>query len=773
MMTPPLPYRLLLFVLLVTGCWGSSQAEPIYPLLSPAAVVRLRAQLHQSRPDTHRVKLLLQLSNHLLSSFNELGTDLDSVAAYAQQAQRLSNQLHFGAGRMGSLYVLGQWRLAQADTLGRPLLRQGIQLSRARGDRTAEALGWYYLAESYPLGPDNAYRKLANYQRSRAIYQQLGARREATYLLKSIADAHLQQGDLARCISELTQVLASYRALGGHQPLHYTYNLLHAAHERAGNYKEALRCQLAAIESAQASRDTVSISGFYSDVANLYNDLGQQEMALKFQRKALVNAQQTMAVSTGILAAGRISQLFLAWDQPQRALRQFLTDTKPFRITESDSLTYIYFLTDCYVEMGRYQLAERGLVRYWSVPARRSDALATHLMHQQFGKLYYHTKQYDKCRWHLQQVLHRMEQSGTTAALELSRVHLLLFGVDSAQGRFPAAIAHYQRYKALTDSIFNEKKNKQLASLQIQYDTHKKEQNIALLTKTNQVQQARIRQREFQRNAGLAGAALLALLLGLGYNRYRLKQRATRLLEAQQQEINRKNASLEQLVGEKQNLLEEKEDLLQEKDWMLKEIHHRVKNNLQVISSLLNTQADYLRDPAALAALRESQNRVQAMALVHQQLYQSDSVALVNMQAYIQEITERLLESFDCFDRVREQLDVAHLELDVALATPLGLIINESITNALKHAFPQGRAGTLSICLQPLESQRYELLIADDGVGLPPGFDPARSQSLGLTMIKGLSKQLNGVLHLSQGPGMQLRLQFAVARQHAPAAAFA
>jgi two-component sensor histidine kinase len=216
---------------------------------------------------------------------------------------------------------------------------------------------------------------------------------------------------------------------------------------------------------------------------------------------------------------------------------------------------------------------------------------------------------------------------------------------------------------------------------------------------------------------------------------------------------------LERLVGEKQ-------DLLEEKDWMLKEIHHRVKNNLQIINSLLTTQAAYLLEPTALEALRESQNRVQAIALVHQKLYQSDSVARVNMQEYIQEITELLLESFDISESVRPQLDVALVELDVALAIPLGLIINEAITNTLKHAFPPPRTGTLTIQLRPIEALRYELRIADDGVGLPPGFDPARAESLGLTMIMGLSRQLGGVLHLTpQAPGAQLILHFEVARK--------
>jgi two-component sensor histidine kinase len=110
------------------------------------------------------------------------------------------------------------------------------------------------------------------------------------------------------------------------------------------------------------------------------------------------------------------------------------------------------------------------------------------------------------------------------------------------------------------------------------------------------------------------------------------------------------------------------------------------------------------------------------------------------------------------------------VELDVALATPLALIINEAITNALKHAFPQQRPGTLTIRLQPLGAPRYELLIADNGVGFPPGFDAARSQSLGLTMLQGLSKQLDGVLAISAaGPGVQLTLHFEVTRRHARA----
>jgi len=344
---------------------------------------------------------------------------------------------------------------------------------------------------------------------------------------------------------------------------------------------------------------------------------------------------------------------------------------------------------------------------------------------------------------------------------------LLLYKVDSAQGNLPSAIAYYKRYKAINDSIYSEKNSKQMAALQVQFDTEKREQNIALLTKQSLMQQMTIRQREFQRNVVLGGAVLLVLLLGLGYNRYRLKQRSSRLLEqkqhaleAQQAEINRKNKALEEVLGEKDQLLEERQGLLVEKDWMLKEIHHRIKNNLQVVSSLLATQSRHLHDPQAVAAIRESQNRVQVMALLHQKLYQADNIGRVNLADYGREIVTYLVESFDRQQSVKTQLALAPVELETTLATPLGLIINEAVTNALKHAFPPPRRGTLTVSLTTLAPQLYQLTTTDDGVGLPPGFDLKRSRSLGMVIIKGLSRQIDGQLAVTTADGVQLSLQF-------------
>jgi two-component sensor histidine kinase len=360
-------------------------------------------------------------------------------------------------------------------------------------------------------------------------------------------------------------------------------------------------------------------------------------------------------------------------------------------------------------------------------------------------------------------------------------IHLMRFKVDSAGASYPAAIKHYQHYKALNDSIFNETQSKQIAQLSIGYETEKKEQDIKLKEKNIALLQEQSKVQQTQRNALVGGTALLLLMLGLIYNRYRLKRRSNKLLESQQQVlqnqqkvIGEKNSHLSELlrekdslIGEKDSLLVQKDTLLTEKDllltekeWLLKEIHHRVKNNLQVVMSLLDSQADSLQDKAALSAIQESQHRVQAMALIHQKLYQSESLARIPMAEYIEEVVAYLSDSYSLYQPIRFDVEVEDIELDVTLAVPLGLIINEAITNAFKYAFPQERDGTITVRLHRVEEAIYELVIADDGVGLPANYDPSRSRSLGMTLIHGFSRQLGAKLTITNHHGLSFSLLF-------------
>jgi two-component sensor histidine kinase len=185
-----------------------------------------------------------------------------------------------------------------------------------------------------------------------------------------------------------------------------------------------------------------------------------------------------------------------------------------------------------------------------------------------------------------------------------------------------------------------------------------------------------------------------------------------------------------------------------------------VKNNLQIVMSLLNSQADSLQDQAALLAIQESQHRVQAMALIHQKLYQAEGMARIHMPAYIEEVVAYLTDSYRLEQGVCFYAEADDIELDVTQAVPLGLIINEAITNALKYAFPGGRAGRVVVALQRLDGASFRLTVADDGVGLPEGYDPSQSRSLGMTLLHGFSAQLGGQLTIASPPGLTITLQF-------------
>lgn len=331
---------------------------------------------------------------------------------------------------------------------------------------------------------------------------------------------------------------------------------------------------------------------------------------------------------------------------------------------------------------------------------------------------------------------------------------------DSAGKNYQSALKHLSQYLHLKDSLLNVTKQRQLKQLELQYQTAQKDhqiqaggKNINLLTAQNKLINNNLQQAKFIRNIVIGVAAIAAIMCIISYLQYRLKQRANLRLQLQEKAINQKNDLLQNIAGQKDNLLEEKELLI-------KEIHHRVKNNLQVVISLLNTQSAYLNDPQASAAIRQSQHRMQSISLIHQKLYQSESRALINIKEYTSELVQYLQQSFYTSGRITFKLDVADIELDVLRAVPLGLILNEAITNAIKYAFPTNTGGNIEITLSCTEGQQLKLSVTDDGQGLPPTLSVDLCKSLGINLIKGMCKQIGGKLAIQNKKGVMVTIAF-------------
>jgi len=200
---------------------------------------------------------------------------------------------------------------------------------------------------------------------------------------------------------------------------------------------------------------------------------------------------------------------------------------------------------------------------------------------------------------------------------------------------------------------------------------------------------------------------------------------------------------------------------LKEKEVLLKEIHHRVKNNMQVISSLLNLQSRRVKDPAVGEMLRESQRRIRSMALIHERLYQSSDLSRIEFSDYIRNLATHLFHSYQIdTSRIQLKIEADKIFLNINTAIPCGLIVNELISNALKHAFPNGRKGRLEIELHRVDKDGCILRVADDGVGFPEGLDLRRTETLGMQIVSTLVDQVEGRLEISRHNGTEFRLEF-------------
>ncbi len=204
-------------------------------------------------------------------------------------------------------------------------------------------------------------------------------------------------------------------------------------------------------------------------------------------------------------------------------------------------------------------------------------------------------------------------------------------------------------------------------------------------------------------------------------------------------------------------------DSHREKTALLKEVHHRVKNNLQIVISLLGLQANRSKNPEVLAIFKDTQNRIRSMALLHEVLYRSGNLAQISFAVYIEDFLRHIAASYGrAAQRIKLERRVGDIQLPLNLAVPCGLIVNELVTNALKHAFPGGRAGKILVELARVEEEEVSLSVCDNGTGLPPEARSSASSTLGLTLVSELSRQLSGRLTMERpdGGGTVFRIRF-------------
>ena len=757
--------RRSVFFFLFWGIW--LLREPVaHAQAKTHSIDSLKVLLQQSRPDTNRANLLLEMARSYILKPGEQASDLDTALLLVRQGYSVSRYLTYEKGQ-GVAYLIGAQAYRESGNTRQARRFGQTAIHRfAKNRHVAElAAAYMELGNTYGSSDEDIKQRIKYYERALPLFQQVGNKEREATTLRELADFYHILLNTTKAIELLKKSLAIYKQIN-YPNLQGVYDLLGVLYNTTGDFRMGTKYGLLALKTAEQQNDTtLQLCTIYNRIGINYDDAHDHKQAIHYFLRSLDVARRYNDLpSIGLVGANlgtsyfKSGQYDLAIAFLSKLKKEYTAPDLYFDIRVNSLFLKIYQNKNQYKQAQYYynQLIDQVALFKKAYPGY----LSIILVYPPLIDFLINTHQLDQVKPLLKEHHENATVMGNKGIIATS--HLMQFRLDSAQGNYLTAINQYKTYKSLQDSLYSENKNKEIARLNVEFQTEKREQqlhlnqkNIQLLTSTNRAQKSR---NEVERNSMVGGAVLLSLLLGLTYNRYRLKQRTNQQLETKQRLIDQKNKSLHEVLIDKEQLLEERE-------WMLREIHHRVKNNLQVISSMLNSQFDFLNDPTALAAIRESQNRVQVMALIHQKLYQSDNLAQINMQEYIHEIVDYLIESFDRFNTIHPQVASVDVQFDVALATPLGLIINEAVTNSLKYAYPQNRPGTVIVTLTSVEEQTYRLIISDDGVGLPAGFDIARSNSLGLTMIRGLSKQIKGQLEITQENGVEISLLFSVAKK--------
>lgn len=343
------------------------------------------------------------------------------------------------------------------------------------------------------------------------------------------------------------------------------------------------------------------------------------------------------------------------------------------------------------------------------------------------------------------------EAAGLTKEYGLTQgiadAHLELSDLFAAAGGTDSALAHLRSHLQWRDSVYSEERAKAMADAEQRYASGRKDLEI-------ERNKAQLERRGMVINA-VAAIAVLALIAGLlAFRAYRMKRRWA-------EELARKNA----VINEQ----------LKEKEVLLREIHHRVKNNLQTITSLLRLQSRSLKGEEGRNAIEDAMSRVRSMSLIHQDLYHRPGLTSVDMGAYMTKLTNALLRSHGMEQRIDAHVEVGTLELDVEPAVTLGLVANELITNALKHAFPGDRSGALWITLTE-EGEEIRLEVRDNGIGFEPGAVTIAKEGAasGVDIVHAMAGALQAELSIKREKGTRVRLRFrhnsrvAAPAQHAP-----
>lgn len=704
----------------------------------------LKNLLDQTNIPKERMTLLAELTDQLYRAKPKIALD------YALEALSIAvplNDLEIQAKSQFSLIYI-YYFLAKADE-GITAGLAATKLARQLEDPILEADSYYILGYHY-------YDKGAIDQAKNAYQQCLDISKNHDYssgfgkAAKGLGDLCESSGDYQAAIEYYKKGLKIARTENNQRAIVIAHNDLGRIYDQMGSYERGLEYYIEGLKIAEEAQDNRLMASLNSNIASLQYFQNNYNKALEYIQKAkllFANNEDNAGLAKVAQTMGNIAFMQEQYDTALARFSECLNIQEKRK--NQRGLSFAYFnLAKTYLEKGDEDKGLEFHLKSLKIREEINFQLGIASSSLEVGNIYQDRKQqYQKALPYLQRSLALAEETG--AYTEMNDAYSALARCYGKMGNYRQAYDYQERYRETRDSLFNQDRNKSIANMQVRYDTEKKEAQISTLTQEATLM-AGIQQKDQQVKILLAiGLFLLLGLAFLFWNQSRLKQKANAQLSIKNKEIAQKSEALALS--------------LQEKEVLLREVHHRVKNNLQMVSSLLNLQASEVQNETVLASIREGKSRVEAMSLIHENLYQSDQIKEVDIAQYLKQLLGHLGMAFAQKGKsIKVNLSAEHIRFNIDTAIPLGLVINELVTNAYKYAFTGQDIGQIDVQIQPISEHTYELTIADNGQGMPTDFEIKKTNSLGLRLVNMLSTlQLKGDFdyHFDHGSLFKVRFQ--------------
>jgi two-component sensor histidine kinase len=687
----------------------------------------LTAAIENAPESLQKAKLLFQRSKAWPNSMAERSIgDAQQALPYFQQAgdkvliTEAYLQMAFGYSR--------QERFKEALALDDEAYDVAQSINYVKG----MAIALSHKARNYIAGRN---RPLAEkyYLASISLLKKAGLERESIPSYNGLGIIYRQNGQLQRSISYLDTTIQLSTKYKNTPALAQAYMNKANTFTLLANYEEALKLHHQSLEIKEKLKDQLGILQSYNNMANTLKMMNQYQESIGYYQKAIVLAKK-LKINTSL--GNNYSNLAVTYIQAKKSLdsvpyffEQAIATFKKIGDKSGEALAmhnYGNFLTDNDKDQDRAEnYLKQALAIRTSLNAKHDMASSM----SSLGALYSKTARRNDAEKMLLQSLKLLKTENSNKKKE---TFLRLAAHYKSTGDFEEAYKYQAEYAALKDTLLTENEVVNALKAQGKYEIQTRNTALALAHKNKELAELKMAKQN-QQMVWLGLALVLTLiLLGLLYVIYKNNKRYVA-------ELSVKKGQIETLI---------------------KELHHRVKNNLQVISSLLSLQGSKIDDANAKSALEEGKSRVDAMAMIHQKLYSEEQMGAIDMQEYLQQLSASLADSYGYDTKVVSTIvDIPQKAMDLEMAIPLGLIVNELISNSFKHAFKAQPEPKIELKLIKLANNNTQLTIKDNGTGSDVLQD-TKTDSFGLRLIKTLVRQLEGNMDVSNGNGTAYTINF-------------